>query len=346
MTKCSPKNIKREPESQLLITDIFISNNKGKATVKKTRCQETNTDTDHSIEAHRNLASKCLKYVGAHVSAAGGADKSIENMVKIAGQSLALFLKSSRSWNAPPLQKSTIDKFRENCKIYNIDYGKFCLPHGSYLINLGNPDEEKRSRMFSAFVDELQRCESLGIRMYNFHPGSTVGKCSKKESIKYISDCINEAHSRTDFVITVLENCAEPKCVGYKFKELSDIIELVKDKKRVGVCLDTCHLFAAGYDVRTKDSFDSVMKDFEETVGMEYLCAMHLNDSKGQLGSGLDRHENLGLGNIGMECFEFIMNDHRFNNIPLILETPDVNNDEKIYKKEISMLYDLVEISK
>lgn len=299
-------------------------------------------DVDHTFDGHRKLAKKYRKFVGAHVSASGGVDKSVNNSINIAGMAFSMFLKPSRGWNAPPLKETTVDLFKKNCEANEIDYCKFCIPHGSYLINLGNPDEEKRSKMYIAFEDELKRCDALGIKLYNFHPGSTVGQCTKEESIEFISECINKAHQQTQSVITVLENCAESKCVGYRFKELAEIIDKVKDKSRVGVCLDTCHLFAAGYDVRTNESFNKVMIEFEDTIGLKYLKAMHLNDSKGPFKSGLDRHENLGKGNIGMECFKFIMNDSRFNDIPLILETPDPNNDDRIYKKEIAALYDML----
>ncbi|KAJ1606724.1 AP endonuclease-like protein [Cryptosporidium canis] len=299
-------------------------------------------DVDHTVEGHRELAKKYRKFVGAHVSAAGGVDKSVNNSMKISGMAFSMFLKPSRGWNAPPLKQETIDLFKKNCESNEIDYLKFCIPHGSYLINLGNPDEEKRNKMYLAFEDELKRCDALGIRLYNFHPGSTVGQCTKEESIQFISECINKAHEQTQQVVTVLENCAESKCVGYRFSEIAEIIDRVKDKSRVGVCLDTCHLFAAGYDVRTADSFNKVMIEFENTIGLKYLKAMHLNDSKGQFKSGLDRHENFGKGNIGMECFKFIMNDSRFNDIPLIIETPDPNNDDSVYKKEIALLYDML----
>lgn len=299
-------------------------------------------EVDHSVEGHRELARKYRKFVGAHVSASGGVDKSVTNSMNIAGMAFSMFLKPSRGWNAPPLKQETIDLFRKNCEKNEIDFQKFCIPHGSYLINLGNPDEEKRNKMYLAFEDELKRCDALGIRLYNFHPGSTVGQCSKEESIQFISDCINKAHKQTHSVITVLENCAESRCVGYRFKEIAQIIEKVEDKSRVGVCLDTCHLFAAGYDVRTADSFNKVMAEFEDTIGLQYLRAMHLNDSKGHFRSGLDRHDNLGKGHIGVECFKFIMNDSRFNDIPLILETPDPDSDDNVYKREISLLYDML----
>ncbi|KAH8740509.1 apurinic/apyrimidinic endonuclease Apn1 [Cryptosporidium ryanae] len=295
------------------------------------------------VEKHRELALKYKKFVGAHVSASGGVDKCIRNIMSIAGVAFSMFLKPSRGWNAPPLKKDTIDLFKENSRKNNVDFERFCIPHGSYLINLGNPDSEKRSRMYDAFEDELKRCDSLGIKMYNFHPGSTVGQCSKEDSINYISDSINKAHQSTHSVMTVLENCAESKCVGYRFEELAKIIDKVENKERVGVCLDTCHLFAAGYDVRTSQSFKKVMEEFDKIIGYKYLKAMHINDSKGQFKSGLDRHENIGKGNIGMECFRFIMNSRIFNDIPLILETPDVHNDESVYRREISMLYNLID---
>lgn len=284
----------------------------------------------------------CRKWAGAHVSMSGGLFQAVHHTRMIKGHSFALFLKNQRRWDSTPLTRDAIDSFRSACSEHNFTNPWNILPHGSYLINLGNPDEEKRSRSFDSFLDDLVRCEQLGIHLYNFHPGSTIGACTTDQSIDHIADCINKAHAKTRSVVTVLENMAgQGNVIGSSFKELAGIIELVKDKSRIGICLDTCHLFAAGYDIRTADSFDSVLKDFDETIGLKYLKAVHLNDSKEGLNSKKDRHENLGKGKIGMGCFRFIMNDDRFNDLPLVLETPSVDGKD-IYQEEIELLYSLV----
>jgi apurinic endonuclease APN1 len=217
--------------------------------------------------------------------------------------------------------------------------GNQILPHGSYLVNLGNPDKEKRKKSFHQFLSDLQICQHLGIDLFNFHPGSTVGRCERSESIKLIADSINEALSATKEVTCVIENMAgQANTIGRNFEELRGIIELVHDQARVGVCLDTCHLFAAGYDIRTPDQFENVMNDFERIVGFKFLKGVHLNDSKADLGSGKDRHESIGKGKIGVEAFRCIMNDSRFDGIPMVLETPNPDN----WANEIRLLRSLV----
>ncbi|CAG8478328.1 5615_t:CDS:2 [Acaulospora colombiana] len=210
-----------------------------------------------------------------------------------------------------------------------------------YLINLGNPDKEKREKSYEAFLEDLKRCETLGIHLYNFHPGSSVGKCTIDQSIRHIADCINRAHKETKNVVCVIENMAgSGNVVGSKFEELAKIISLVQDKSRVGVCIDTCHAFAAGYDLRTSKKYDETMTEFSHKIGFQYLRGMHLNDSLTGLGSNRDRHANIGKGYLGLEPFRLIMNDNRLDGIPLILETPVSQDDE--YKKEIELLYELV----
>jgi AP endonuclease-1 len=293
------------------------------------------------INPLRNLVTN--HWLGAHVSAAKGPQNAIINSDAIAGNSFAMFLKNQRRWVSPPLAQASIDSFQNLLKSHSYD-SKRILPHGSYLINLANPAPDKRQKSYEAFLDDLQRCETLGIELYNFHPGSTLGKCTTNEAIGYLTECINKAISATQSVTIVVENMAgQGNIIGSNFEELATIIDKVDDKTRIGVCIDTCHAFAAGYDLRTKTSFKQVFDDFDRIVGFKYLKAMHMNDSKGELGCCKDRHENIGLGKLGIECFRLIMNDKRFEKIPLILETPLVNNDESIYLKEIQLLYSLIQ---
>ncbi|CAA9989998.1 apurinic/apyrimidinic endonuclease Apn1, putative [Plasmodium knowlesi strain H] len=291
------------------------------------------------IQSYRKITNV---YLGAHISAAGGVQNSPTNCFNVAGQAFALFLKNQRKWDSPPLSSENIKQFEKNCKAYNLDT-RFILPHGSYLINLANPDKEKREKSYLSFLDDVKRCEQLKVQLYNFHPGSTTGLCSLEEGIKNISDCINRVHKETSNVIIVLENSAGQKnSVGSKFEDLKNIISQIEDKSRIGVCLDTCHTFAAGYDIRSYEDFDLVMKKFDEIVDAKYLKAIHLNDSKSDLGSGLDRHENIGKGKLTMDTFKYIMTSKYFKNIPIILETPDVTDDESVYKYEIRYLYEMV----
>ncbi|KAK9761386.1 DNA-(apurinic or apyrimidinic site) lyase [Basidiobolus ranarum] len=287
----------------------------------------------------RNFTAK--KLVGAHVSAAKGVYNSIYNAHQIGGQAFALFLKSQRKWNSPEYTEEQISTFHKALKNFTYSSNQI-LPHGSYLVNLGNPDGDKRDLSYKAFLDDLKRCEQLGLKLYNFHPGSTIGKCTSAESIHFIADGINKAHQETKSVVCVLENMAgSGNVIGSKFEELRSIIDLVKDKARVGVCLDTCHAFAAGYDLRTKETYKQVMDEFEKVVGFKYLRGLHLNDSKTELGSKKDRHELIGKGYIGLDAFKFIMNDVRLDGIPMVLETPF--SGDAGYAQEIELLYSLVE---
>ncbi|KAJ3138759.1 DNA-(apurinic or apyrimidinic site) lyase [Physocladia obscura] len=280
-----------------------------------------------------------MKFVGPHASAAGGPFNAVSFTTKTAGQCFALFFASQRKWDRPPLTEDAIEKFKKACAANNFDK-RHILPHGSYLINLGNPDQEKRSKSLAAFLEDVR----LGISLYNFHPGSTVGECTPASSIALIADGMNQAIKTTPDVILVVENMAgQGNVLGGKFSELRQIIDLIKDKSRVGICLDTCHLFAAGYDIRTAEKFDAVMKNFDEVVGLKYLKAMHLNDSMNDLGSGKDRHDFIGKGKIGIEAFRFIMNDDRFNEIPMVLEVPvEPKTEIEMYQREIKLLYSLV----
>ncbi len=280
-----------------------------------------------------------MKFVGAHVSAAGGVFNAPLNAKEIGAKAFALFTKNQRQWRAKPLTEDAVSKFKENLKAVGIK-PEHVLPHDSYLINLGSPDPEKRRKSLEAFIDEVERCYQLGLKYLNFHPGSHLRKVSEEECLKIVADSINEAISRTRDVVLVIENTAgQGSNVGYRFEHIARIIELVEDKSRIGVCLDTCHLFAAGYDIRTREAYERTMEEFDRVVGFKYLRGMHLNDAKSQLGSRVDRHHSIGKGNIGLDAFRFIMNDPRLDNIPLILETIDPS----IWKEEIELLYSLVE---
>ena len=273
-------------------------------------------------------------YVGAHVSASGGVQNAPLNAKEIEANAFALFTKNQRRWVAKPLDSKTIASFKKNCAALNFKPEQI-LPHDSYLINLGHPEEEALQKSRDAFLDEMQRCEQLGLVYLNFHPGSHLRKISEEECIAKIAESLNWAIAQTESVVAVIENTAgQGSNLGFSFEQLAAIIDQVEDKSRVGVCIDTCHMFAAGYDIRTQESCAEVFEDFANIVGFEYLKGMHLNDSKGGLDSRLDRHHSLGQGEIGLEVFKFIMRDDRFRGIPLVLETID----ETIWAEEIQML--------
>lgn len=262
-----------------------------------------------------------MKFVGAHVSAAGGVDQAVLRAHEINATAFALFTKNQRQWQAPPLKPETVEQFKLNCEKYGFDQQQI-LPHYSYLINLGHPETEALKKSRAAFLDEMQRCEQLGITLLNFHPGSHLNKISADVCLARIAESINITLAQTKNVIAVIENAAgQGSNLGFKFEHLAAIIEDIEDKQRVGVCLDTCHAFAAGYDLRTKEACDNTFAQFNKIVGFQYLRAMHLNDAKSQFASHVDRHQSLGEGNIGYTAFSYIMKDNRFDNIPLILET-------------------------
>ena len=279
------------------------------------------------------------KFIGAHTSAAGGVFNAPLNAMKINAKAFALFTKNQRQWKAKDLDTLTIDLFKKNLQESGI-LAKHVLPHDSYLINLGHPEIEKREKSFNAFVDEVQRCELLGLELLNFHPGSFLKKISEEECLNFIAENINRTLDVTKGVTLVLENTAgQGSNLGWKFEHLAHIIERVEDKSRIGVCIDTCHMFTAGYDIQTRAAYDISMAQFGNIVGFEYLKGMHLNDSKPDLGSHVDRHDSIGKGKIGLDAFRFIMNDDRMNDIPLILETID----DSIWDQEIALLYSLQE---
>lgn len=280
-----------------------------------------------------------MKRVGAHVSASGGVENAPVNAYEIGAKAFALFTKNQKQWKSAPLTKKSIDDFKTNIEKYGF-LPEHILPHDSYLINLGHPEEEGLSKSRDAFLDEMRRAEQLGIRLLNFHPGSHLGKIDPEQSLMRIAESINLALDKTKGVTAVIENTAgQGTNLGFEFEQLAFIIHHVEDKSRVGVCLDTCHSFAAGYDIKTETGYKETFRKFDEIVGMKYLSALHLNDAKKELGSRVDRHESIGKGTIGLDTFRWIMNDPRFEEIPLILETPN----EEIWAEEISLLYGLVQ---
>lgn len=279
-----------------------------------------------------------MKYVGAHVSASGGVFNAPKNAADIGAKAFALFTKNQRRWDAKPLDSKTVDSFKQALEDSGI-LPKHVLPHDSYLINLGHPEKDKKKRSLNAFIDEVQRCQLLGLDRLNFHPGSHLNKISSDECLDTIANSCNKTLEQTQGVSLVIENTAgQGSNLGFSFEHLAHIIDKIEDKSRIGVCLDTCHMFAAGYDIRDEHSYVQTMEQFEAVVGFKYLMGMHLNDSKQPLGSKKDRHHSLGEGEIGWDAFAMIMNDERMDDIPLILETIDPT----IWEQEIKILYNLI----
>lgn len=279
-----------------------------------------------------------MKYFGAHVSASGGVENAPVNAHSIGAKAFALFTKNQRQWKSAPLSQKSIDAFKENCSKLGYTAAQI-LPHDSYLINLGHPEEEALAKSREAFLDEMMRCEQLGLDRLNFHPGSHLGKVDEETCLRTIAESINLALAKTAGVTAVIENTAgQGSNLGFKFEQLRYIIDLVEDKSRVGVCIDTCHAFSAGYDLSTEEAFTKTFAEFDAVVGFGYLKGMHLNDTKKPLASKVDRHESIGDGFLGENTFKFIAQDARFDNIPLILETP---NEER-WAEEIKLLYSFI----
>ena len=278
-----------------------------------------------------------MKFIGAHVSASGGVFNAPINATKIGAKAFALFTKNQRQWGGKALTQEDIARFKEELAKAEI-LPKHVLPHDSYLINLGHPDVEQRAKSLNAFIDEVRRCELLGLDKLNFHPGSHLKQFSEEECLHTISDSMNEVLRQTQNVTLVVENTAgQGSNLGYKMEHLSFLMENSIDKERVGVCIDTCHLFTSGYDIRDEQSYKQTFEKFDTIVGFKYLKGMHLNDSKPDLGKRVDRHDSLGRGKLGLEPFRLMMNDARFNDIPLVLETID----DSLWAQEIALLYSL-----
>jgi deoxyribonuclease-4 len=282
-----------------------------------------------------------MKYIGAHVSASGGVENAPVNASNIGAKAFALFTKNQRQWFSNPLTKANIKNFRDNCEKF--DYKPLqILPHDSYLINLGHPEKEPLEKSRTSFLDEMQRCEQLGLDRLNFHPGSHLQQISEEECLGRIAESINIVLDKTKGVTAVIENTAgQGSNLGYRFEHLSYIIDRVEDKSRVGICIDTCHAFTAGYNLNTEEGFLETFSLFDKIIGFKYLRGMHINDSKKEFATRVDRHENIGKGFLGEDVFRMMMSDNRFDNLPLILETPD----ESLWAEEIRRLYSLEKVS-
>jgi deoxyribonuclease-4 len=279
-----------------------------------------------------------MKYIGAHVSAEGGVQNAPVNASLIGAKAFALFTKNQRQWFSSPLSAANISAFRENCEKYG--YKPFqILPHDSYLINLGNPEKEPLARSRASFLDEMKRCELLGLDRLNFHPGSHLNKSGIEECLSTIAESLNITLDKTRGVTAVIENTAgQGTNLGHTFEQIKFIIDKVEDKSRIGVCIDTCHAYTSGYDVKTKEGFLNTFDTFDKIIGFSYLKGMHLNDTKKDFATRVDRHESIGTGFLGVDTFSFVVNDKRFDDMPLILETPD----ESLWEEEIRKLYSLI----
>lgn len=278
-----------------------------------------------------------MKRIGAHVSISGGVENAPLNAEAIGARAFAMFTKNQRQWQARPYSEKNILEFKANLSRIGIA-PEYVLPHDGYLINLGHPEPERLQKSRHAFLDEMQRCQQLGLRLLNFHPGSHLRQISEEKSLALVAESLNWILERTQGVTAVIENTAgQGSNLGYKFEHLAAIINAVEDKSRIGVCLDTCHTFTAGYDLRTHAACDTTFSEFDSVVGFNYLRGMHLNDSKPDLGARVDRHESLGRGKLGWDIFSYIMNDQRFDEIPMVLETIDSD----IWAQEIEQLYAL-----
>lgn len=278
-----------------------------------------------------------MKYIGAHVSAGGGVENAPVNAHEIEAKAFALFVKNQKQWFAKDLTKDNIEGFKENCEKYGYSPGMI-LPHDSYLINLGNPDPEKLKMSRNSFLHEMRRCEQLELTMLNFHPGSHLKQITEDQCLDLIAESVNITLDKTKGVMAVIENTAgQGTNVGYRFEHLAYIIDKVEDKSRVGVCLDTCHTYSAGYDIKSEMGYIKTFEEFDSVVGFKYLKGIHLNDTKKALASRVDRHESIGKGLLGEEVFRRMMKDPRFDNMPIILETPDPFE----WAREIKWLYDL-----
>ena len=279
-----------------------------------------------------------MKYIGAHVSIAGGIENAPLNAAAIGAKAFAMFTKNQRQWSSPPLTEESVQAFKANCREHGFS-PKHILPHDGYLINLGNPDSGKRAQSLKAFTDEMRRCMLLGLDRLNFHPGSHLREIPEDDCLRLIADSVNAALEETEGVTAVLENTAgQGSNLGYSFEQLARIMELIRDSSRIGVCIDTCHSFAAGYDLKSEEGYEKTMEAFERTIGFRYLRGVHLNDSKSILGGRLDRHNSIGKGELGLEPFRRLMNDPRFDDVPMVLETID----ETLWPEEIRLLYSFV----
>jgi deoxyribonuclease-4 len=265
--------------------------------------------------------TKMNQLLGAHTSTNGGVAAAVDLAEKLQFTAMQIFTKNNNRWFSKALTEKEINLYKDKLSKSNI---KFVVSHDSYLVNLcaANPELLIKSR--EAFVDELERCELLGIPHLNFHPGSHGGQ-GEKEGIKIIAESLNIAHEKTKGfkVKSMLEATAgQGTAIGYRFEHLREIIDLVDEKERMSVCIDTAHIFAAGYDLKSEKGYEKTIKEFDDIVGLDRLQCFHFNDSKKDLGTRVDRHEHIGQGFIGIEGFTNMMNDKRLERVPKILETP------------------------
>ncbi|MCM1522234.1 MAG: deoxyribonuclease IV [Muribaculaceae bacterium] len=278
-----------------------------------------------------------MKLVGAHVSVEQGVSNAPLNARRIGARSFALFTRNPSRWTSKAISDGEAEKFKANCKECGYD-PSVILPHDSFLINLGSPDKEKLEKSRTAFLDEMRRCEQLGLRMLNFHPGSHMREIEPDRCLDLIAESLNLILDKTDGVKAVIENTAgQGSNLGFTFGQIARIIDKIEDKSRVGVCIDTCHAHSAGYDMTTPDAYERTWREFDETIGFRYLSGMHLNDTLKAIGSHVDRHAPIGTGLLGDTFWEMLMNDPRMDGIPLILETPD----ESLWPEEIEKLISL-----
>lgn len=279
-----------------------------------------------------------MKYIGAHVSASGGVGNTPREAHAIGAKAFALFTGSSSRWASKDIPDAEAERFKAECSLYGYDPAVI-LPHDNFLINLGSPDPEKLAKSRKSFDDEIRRCSSLGLTMLNFHPGSHLGVISPDDCLDLIAESINLALDKSTGVTAVIENTAgQGSNLGWNFAQISRIIGGVEDKERVGVCIDTCHAYSAGYDLATDEGYERTWREFDEIIGARYLRALHLNDDKREFGSRIDRHASIGEGTLGRDTFTRIVNDPRFDGIPLILETPD----DSLWPSEIEWLYSAI----
>lgn len=281
-----------------------------------------------------------MKFIGAHVSVQGGVSNAPLNAKEIDAKAFALFTGYNTRWNSKPISDEEADLFKENCRVFGFT-PDVILPHDNFLINLGSPDSKKLAMSRKSFLEEMQRCEKLGLSMLNFHPGSHLGEMDEEACLDRIAESINLTLDKTEGVAAIIETTAgQGTNLGHRFEHIARIIDSVEDKSRVGVCLDTCHSYSAGYDLASEEGYRQTWAGFDDIIGARYLRAIHLNDDKRELGSRIDRHESLGKGTLGEDFFRRFVNDPRFDSMPIILETPDPD----IWKQEIAWLYSLIEI--
>ncbi len=264
-----------------------------------------------------------MKYIGAHVSSLPLVSTAPRVAHALGADAFSFNLIDAKRWSTPQYDPADVEEFRRLCEEYGYGPDRI-LPHSAFVINLGSPDSRKLHLSRITFVDELKRCMQLGVKLLNFHPGAHLKLISEEESLSIVADSINYALDRTEGVTAVIENTAgQGSNLGYSFEHLAAIIDRVADKSRVGVCIDTCHASAAGYDFSTPDAYEATWKEFDRVIGFKYLRGMHLNDAMKPTGSRIDRHASIGKGTLGSDFFACLMADRRLDGIPMILETPD-----------------------